>query len=86
MSRISGSSLEFFAGRSRCSNSGFPVDRNHKGSEDDHGGERSATIVLFWNNRCLLAGLQAEHDLEVAEHEYGKRIKSEAQPLTAARV
>ena len=37
------------------------------------------TTAAFW------LGLQAEHDLERAEHEYGKRIKTEVHALTAAR-
>jgi addiction module HigA family antidote len=35
------------------------------------------TTAAFW------LGLQAEHDLEVAEQEFGKRIKSEVHALAA---
>jgi addiction module HigA family antidote len=37
------------------------------------------TTAAFW------LGLQADHDLEVAEQEYGKKIKSEVHALASAK-
>ena len=37
------------------------------------------TTAAFW------LGLQAEHDLEVAEHEFGRKIKSEVQTLAITK-
>ena len=38
------------------------------------------TTAAFW------LGLQAEHDLEVAELEYGKKIESEVHAMSVAEV